>query len=333
MITIEASNIYFGGSYNLLLDFLDYCDKRGMQIKVYSSFKDVFKDLVEHNYVNVAIEKSNLFNTVKRYFKHRDKVFFFCSLPPFVKCRNSYTYFHCEYYSTSPFKGLSGLSSREVIKKWLYFVWLSLFKNKCDGFLCQTKKIADNLKITYNINAIIAPFYKLPQVDILEKKQYDFIYPAFNTKHKNHLRLFSAVSELRKERDFSLIVTIPENDITLIERINTINSLYPNTIINLGIVNQQTVFDFTAKTKALLFPSTSESLGLPLIESLACGTTIISADLDYTYNAITNPITFDPFSEDAIKVVMKEFLDGFYIGVQQSVKIKDTKEYIYNILT
>ena len=54
----------------------------------------------------------------------------------------------------------------------------------------------------------------------------------------------------------------------------------------------------------LIFPSLTESFGLPLIEAASSGCKIISSDLPYVYCVINPSITFNPNSiEDILKAL------------------------------
>ena len=59
---------------------------------------------------------------------------------------------------------------------------------------------------------------------------------------------------------------------------------------------------------ALIFPSASESFGLPLVEAAACGLPIVAAETDYVRDVVIPLETFDPESAVSIARAVRRFL-------------------------
>ena len=178
------------------------------------------------------------------------------------------------------------------------------------------------------------PFYDSKSINdytrnILEVKTFDFFYPATADTHKNLFNLFDAILILGQHRKISLIVTISSTKSAYIERINVINfQLGYDAIINIGRVSKEIVIEFYKMSKALVFPSLEESLGLPLIEAASMKLPIIGSDLPYIYDVVETPIVFNPNKPQDIAEKMLNFLEGKYEDVRQSNKINNHIEEI-----
>ena len=88
----------------------------------------------------------------------------------------------------------------------------------------------------------------------------------------------------------------------MITRINSLYDFHP--VVNLGKISHDEVFEIYGRSKALLFPSLKESLGLPLIEANQLGLKVLVSNLPFANDILVNPITFDPKSSDSIATVI-----------------------------
>lgn len=334
MIIIEASHINNGGGFVLLKFLLRELEERKIYALVYVKYGHIYEDLVGRSFQYIELKKTSSICTLFRYMWKRNNVLFFCSLPPFVSCRNSYVYFHSEYYSCKPKLNSNDKSFREIAKSYIYYCWINIFKNNVQKFFCQTLLVESNLKKTYSLIPTILPFFSLPAIDAtICPKEYDFFYPAIGTKHKNHILLFEAFERLLSySKKATLAVTISEQYEGLLRRIDRINAKFPNSIINLGYCNESQLNTSYKKSKALIFPSTMESLGLPLIEALAYGLKVMSSDSEYSYEVVSNPILFNPNSVSDITEVMNNYLDGKYEHVYQEVLVENRIELLIDSL-
>jgi glycosyltransferase involved in cell wall biosynthesis len=79
-------------------------------------------------------------------------------------------------------------------------------------------------------------------------------------------------------------------------------------VYNLGVLPREQVLELYKCAGALIFPSTSESFGLPLVGAAACGPPIVVEELDYVRNVVTPVETFDPESPLSIARMVRRFL-------------------------
>lgn len=333
MIVIEASHINSGGSFTLLKYLLNKLEICRIYTVVYIKYEHIYEELAGCSFCFIKLKKTSSMRTILRYMRRNSNVLFFCSLPPFVYCPGSYVYFHSEYYSRKPIMNQGDKSFSEKVKSYIYYYWIKIFKNNVKHFFCQTALVENNLRSTYLFNPIILPFYNLPIAESVAcEKEFDFFYPAIGTLHKNHIILFEAFEQLLSQRHAILAVTISKQYEHLLYHIDKVNAKYPNSIINLGYCDEKQLSISYQKSKALIFPSTMESLGLPLIEALAYGLKVISSDLEYSYKAISNPIVFNPNDLSDIVSVMNNYLDGKYVHVCQKVLIENKIDSLINCL-
>ena len=210
------------------------------------------------------------------------------------------------------------------ISRYLFY----LFKNNNDILIAQTNSMFEILNSKFKKNQIIRQEkiwgnieeLNLQLIQNLNKKKDSsilsqinkmridnllFFYPARLYTHKNHKKLFEAIQLLEDEstNKFKLILTIDESDLQLFSIKNKSNILCIGEIDYLDLLNIYKLVDY------LLFPSISESFGLPLLEAKLNKTKIIASDLDYVFDICKPEIVFNPFEArdiySKINIVLK----------------------------
>ena len=81
-------------------------------------------------------------------------------------------------------------------------------------------------------------------------------------------------------------------------------------------------------SKAFIYPSKEEFLGLPLIEASNFNLPILAPELDYVRDILDPIETFDPNSAMSIKRALKRFL-GIY---EEKIKVIETTTFLKKIL-
>lgn len=318
MITIEASNIYFGGGYTLLKELLTNLDSRAIATRVYVGYSTIYDELSQAKYSNISFVRTGAMQTLLRYLCKGCNTLFFCSLPPFVKYHNSIVYAHNPHIlSRSKFTLFN-------LKFIVYHYWIRLFKNEVDFFACQTKSVADKLE-KIGCTTKLMPFYtqltrhEMPRI-------YDFSYISTVAPHKNHDRLLDAIELLvDKGQKFNFVLTVrnDEANANLIKRIERINRKSDiEIVINRGFVGKDEVERIYCSTKTLVFPSLKESFGLPLIEAMQCGLRVIASDRAFTHDVIENPVVFDSEDVQSIASAMLEDLKGKNDTINQILRVE-----------
>ena len=93
-------------------------------------------------------------------------------------------------------------------------------------------------------------------------------------------------------------------------------------------VSHSLILSYLNNSNALIYPSLTESLGIPLLEAKSLDIPIVASELDYVRD-ISSPIqTFDPKSSISISRAVKRFLgkEGC------SIKVEDPNSFIEFIL-
>lgn len=337
---IEATQTFSPGNVELLIYLLKKLDSRNVSTKVFVGHQKTFNLLKALNLNNIVILKSSALNSFLRSLKIRSNVIFFCSYPPLAKHLNSIVYYHSTFFTNS--KNIlknKKISTNIKFKRLFVHFLIKFFHQNVDSFYCQTNQIEADLKANFNkIRVKKMPFYN--DLDLIGLNHqyitdfdYDFFYPATPDIHKNYFRLFEAVRILGREKKIKVCVTIDKKSVEYVEKMNEINDdLKFEAIINVGRVSKADVLNLYMKSKAMVFPSLEESLGLPLIEAAYISCPIVGSDLPYIYDVVENPIVFDPLNVKDIADKMNDFLEGKFGKINQRNKIENKIDEILDYL-
>lgn len=146
------------------------------------------------------------------------------------------------------------------------------------------------------------PCAPLPPTPSATCRPLELFYPADASPHKNHERLFAAISLLHAEGfQVSLTVTLGKGELDRVA-----GGRNPH-IVPLGPVSRAEVLARLRAADALVFPSLTESFGLPLLEAMAAGIPIIASERDYTRDVCIPAETFDPASPRSIADAIRRF--------------------------
>jgi glycosyltransferase involved in cell wall biosynthesis len=83
---------------------------------------------------------------------------------------------------------------------------------------------------------------------------------------------------------------------------------YGLNIENLGLIQSSQINEIYQSGSALIFPSFTESLGLPLIEAREAGVDILASEMDFIRDVIDPVQSFNPFSPISIARAVKRYL-------------------------
>ena len=145
------------------------------------------------------------------------------------------------------------------------------------------KKLHINPENIFNYFPDVVPNVKISETNIT-KKPY-FIYPANFLHYKNHSVIIDAIKLLSDKQiindNIRIIFTLTKEEAQpLVRRIAELGiSKY---FIFLGKIPHKKLLSFYHECSALLFPSTLETIGLPLIEAAESNISILVADKDFS---------------------------------------------------
>lgn len=215
---------------------------------------------------------------------------------------------------------LSEFSGRTRIRLFIERMLSKAFRHRVAKYVVQTPTMRRELVRWFRSgqldakepNAVVLPFMSFPvEASAVPAAQarWDFAYVADGEAHKNHCNLLAAWILLAQEGlRPSLALTLTKRDDRLAQEIDDAVRIHRLSITNLTELSRAGVFRLYEDSRALIFPSTSESFGLPLIEATRAGLPIIASELDYVRDVCTPVQTFDPRSPTSIARAVKRHL-------------------------
>lgn len=193
-----------------------------------------------------------------------------------------------------------------------------VFRHRVAEYIVQTPSMQRAVLKWYGAPDLAQPVVRvLPFVDALHAPiehnlrtpYWDFVYVADGEAHKNHRALLAAWQLLAQEGLHpSLALTLSPRDAVLKRELEALVVESGLRIKDLGQIPHENVLSLYATARAMIFPSTSESFGLPLIEATHAGLPILASELDYVRDVCTPVETFDPTSPVSIARAVKRFL-------------------------
>lgn len=264
-----------------------------------------------------------------------DIILCFGNLPPLFKLRGRTVVFVQNRYLIDDVQ-LNGFPLRVRLRLAIERLWFSRTLSNVSEFIVQTptmKRLLD-IKTQGKVPVRVLPFvaepngdaYRELQPEAQKEKHYDFVYVASGEPHKNHWRLIEAWCLLAEEGLFpSLCLTLDEARFaTLYTEIGAMRQRYGLKITNKGELPHNGILGLYENASALIYPSTFESFGLPLIEAHQAGLSVLAAELDYVRDVLDPEQTFDPNSPVSIARAVKRYLGV----VERPLKIVDAGDFL-----
>lgn len=220
-----------------------------------------------------------------------------------VSLQNSGIITHCRqviyYHQPLPFykKSWSFFKSTErgmALYKYLYPIIIGFTYNKNTdivvqipfikkGFLKRFKATPDKVHVMFPDIENIEPTTAKPA--LVDKNKIHFLYPATYNPYKEHKTIVEALG-LVKQKDAALLnnirvhFTLSKSDAPDLMLQIKEKRLEDNFIFN-GRIPHDDLLSLYKIADGLLFPSTIETLGLPLLEAAKFGLPILASDLPY----------------------------------------------------
>ncbi len=246
---------------------------------------------------------------LKRYYYYKKlgsditTVLCFGNIPPPIKMNaNVYTYFHNINLLTL----VEVKSFKRRALSWMKRNVFYFFKHNTDFWIVQTTNTANQLKKHLhetNERIKILPFYNLPaKLTNLKNTKHgdDYVYIANYTPSKGHEALIEAWEILHKRGiDKTLHLTIDDSHSLLLQKMLTAIQQGAK-IKNHGFIPFNSVIDLYRLSKAIIYPSYNESLGLGIIEALSAGCDLIGSDLPFIHAVCKPSEVFCPYQAESI---------------------------------
>ena len=259
------------------------------------------------------------------------KIFCFANVPPPINCKGKkvYIYFH----NTLLYSNNAKFSIKHKFKN----LYIQFLNKKYYNWFVQTKLVKKNLSRYLYINEFmisVHPFFILPDKKIIDKKLNVFFYPADGSSQKNHIYLFKTWEKYFLKYNYSptLYLTIDEQKYPfLFQKIKSYQNIGLN-IVNLGHLNYKEVINYYSSSKYVLFPSLTESFGLPLLEACIYNCKIIAANVDYVHEIIEPSITFNLNKEDDLVEIIHNSINNDNFLKYPIMKIKNNIKELINTI-
>lgn len=335
MLLVDSLYVHNSGGKTLLEHLLYHLEKLGKKYFVLFDERidsNLYKSLNLIEFKTIKAKESSRKEFYLNNINKFSTIFCFSNIPPPVSISNIpvFIYFHNSLLIANFYES----NGYNFYEKLLFFIkrfYIFYLNNKIYNWIVQTDFIKNGLakKLFIKLENIhTIPFFIVSNKNLTKITQYNnhrFLYVADGVKQKNHKNLFKAFELLFNEGyNPGLVVTIPAFYKTLNTRIKYLQSKGVS-ILNLGFINKSELIKLYSQTEFLVFPSLTESFGLPLIESTMHGCKVISADLPYTYQVINPSKTFNPFIVKSISLALKEVIC--------SKELKPTEIIIKNKIT
>ena len=255
-----------------------------------------------------------------------DTTICFGNLPPLFKVAGRVIVFVQNRYLIDQVS-LRQFSTRPRLRLILERLWFRMRVGAVDEFVVQTPSM--RAALAHHLAAIrskpapdirILPFIsrgsrhdraKPEQTGPADEAQkvYDFVYVGSGDPHKNHRNLVNAWILLAQANCFpSLVLTVDTAAFPdLCKWVYEQARIHHLLIENKGALPPSLVKDLYQCSGALIYPSTLESLGLPLIEARNAGLAVLASELDYVRDILDPEESFDPESAVSIARAVKRF--------------------------
>lgn len=268
-----------------------------------------------------------------------DIVLCFGNLPPLFKLRGRSIVFLQNHYLIDHVS-LSDFSLRTRARLSMERLWLSSRIVNADEFIVQTPTMKNLFaaKTQGRVSVRVLPFMtesngyarRISQVTELEVESANFLYVASGEPHKNHRNLIEAWCLLSGQGIYpTLRLTLDVNHfLKLCHDIEELRQLHKLNVINMGTLSHGDVLTLYKNVDALIYPSSFESFGLPLIEARQAGLPVLASELDYVRDVLDPEQTFDPESPISIARAVKRFL-----GLNEyPLPLLDANHFLQNII-
>jgi glycosyltransferase involved in cell wall biosynthesis len=243
-----------------------------------------------------------------------DVVLCFGNVPPLARVRGRVVAYVQSTYLLGLERGLAIPPLRRV-RFALMRLWFRATARHADLFLVQTETVRRRLMDVYGLDADrvkVAPFATTPDPPARPAEpSWDFLYVSDGEEHKNHRRLLEAFRLLASDGSRpSLALTVPEHRYpALVAWIRETAAADQLLVTNLGEVPHDRISEIYGSARALIYPSLTETFGLPLVEAARLGLPIVASERDFVRDVVVPSETFDPESARSIARAAARFLE------------------------
>lgn len=311
-ILIDALHICMGGG----LMILDYLVDSLLESKVnFSLLKDIRcpKLSSEDKIQSITVLPSDIKIRKSYYHEHQNDfsaVLCFGNIPPAIRLNVPvHTYLH----NVSLLRIPADYGTVKKVKSYFKRRYIKHFSCNTDTWIVQTDNTASLVreKLAERDQPIeVFPFFRIPKDINRTKKERreDYVFIGDYTSAKGHEYLVDAWEKLY-QRGFNCTLHLTVSEPKFIKVIDSAISRGVK-ICNHGKISFDKVIELYNKSKAIVYPSLNESLGLGIVEALKAGCDVIGCNLPYMNSICIPSVVFEPYSSDSIVDAVLKYESG-----------------------
>lgn len=329
MILVDSVYIHNSGGKFLLDYLIENINKKGIIGEFYFLVDSRYNNdiLSESKYLTITGSEKNRKKFYKKNKNIFKKVFCFGNVPPPLKIDcEVITYFHnillVDFPSSYPLKS--------KVSKFLKRLYIIYRLRNTDTVFVQTKHVKNVFsKVTGYKNIEVLPFFNLNTLYKKANKNKGFVYISNANPHKNHDILLDAWLKLKiLGHSPNLHLTVTNEYPMTINKIESYKSKGVN-IINHGYTKILNLFDLC---DILIYPSSTESFGLGLVEAVNAGLNVIASSKPFVYEVVEPSYNFNERNSDSIVKSVLISLQDNNIPISK-IKVENKINHLINILT
>lgn len=326
-VILLAPNVHTGGGLVLLKLVLRSCPKTisvhaSLDARARQQLAPFVSDNIGAEWVEPNI-RSRLLTELRlpRLTKTSDLIISFNGMPPLFARASSVVVFLQNRLYLQSIASLRRYKLKTAIRLCFEILIFRTLRGRVSKYIVQTQTMREGLRnwmkkrrIYREYEIKVSPFFEFFKNDSKvaidnKNKKWDFIYVADGEPHKNHLALIDALKALASEGlNPTLALTLGNRDSALLRLIESEAKKHNLSIVNLGALTREELTAAYGASRALIFPSVTESFGLPLLEARTLGLPIVAGELDYVRDVCEPAETFDPSSYRSIARAIRRFL-------------------------
>ena len=314
MLLIDSLYINNSGGLHLLELLVKELQQRNTDFHLLADDRCVgrFDGLTSVEYLHASMQNRMLWykrNDLNKY----GCVFCFGNIPTPIKMDVPvYTYFHNVNLLTLA----EARTTKKKMTMWAKRQVFRHYKTNTDCWIVQTTNTAAELKRHLkepDERVKIMPFYDVPRELCLQKDEShgdDYVYVSNYTGAKGHEELLEAWRIMhQKGIDKTLHLTVNNKQEVFLKKIQEAQSEGVR-VVNHGFVPFDQVLELYRISKAIVYPSHNESLGLGIIEAIIAGCDVIGSDLPFIHAVCRPSEVFDPYSPESIADAIEKYERG-----------------------
>lgn len=328
-LVIHAPNVHQGGGAVLLCELLSVIPPETSAVVLIDE-RMKFPDILG-GHIRIKRIRPTVFSRFMAeiwLFKkvvETDKVLCFGNLPPLFKLSGRVSVFLQNRYLVDERAPLKALPLNYQVRIGVEKRWLTWCRDNAHRYFVQTPSMQRLAEQRLGLPVTCFPFapegvaIQTPTLTKSTHERFDFLYVASGESHKNHKKLIGAWRILAEEGLFpSLALTLcNEAAEDLLKYVDQERIEMGLRIHNVGLLPHDQMLSLYKKSDTLIYPSSFESYGLPLIEARHAGLPVLAPELDYVRDIIDPEETFNPESSVSIARAVKRHLLGTKKCVEQ----------------